>query len=65
MAEQKPAAALAPAATTALAGPLSETPRWSEPAAPPEAAMAADSKDDNRRVKKNSERRDSQAPPAS
>lgn len=64
-AEQKPVAALATVASTALASPLSETPRWSEPAAPPEAAMSADSKDDSRRSKKNSERRDSQAPPAS
>jgi hypothetical protein len=66
-AEQKPSTALATAATTALvASPLSDVPRWSEPAAPPEAAADASAgKDDNKRGKKNNERRDSQAPPAS
>ena len=70
-AEQKPVAALAPIASTALvASTLNDTPRWSEPAAPPEVAAAmpsADasaSKDDSRRSKKGNERRDSQAPPA-
>jgi len=62
-AEQKPSTALAAVATTALASPLSDTPRWSEPASPPEASADA-SKDDSRRSKKNNERRDSQAPPA-
>jgi hypothetical protein len=60
--------------TTALAAPLAplaalaaeREPRWSEPTSP-EAASAPDAaaKDDGRRGKKNSERRDSQAPPAS
>jgi hypothetical protein len=63
-AEQKPSTALAAVASTALvANPLSDTPRWSEPAAAPEAP--ADASKDDRRAKKNNERRDSQAPPAS
>jgi cytoskeletal protein CcmA (bactofilin family) len=64
VAEQKPSTALAAVATTALvASPLNDTPRWSEPAAPAEAP--ADASKDDRRSKKNNERRDSQAPPAS
>ena len=64
VAEQKPSTALAAVASTALvANPLSDTPRWSEPAAAPETS--ADASKDDRRAKKNNERRDSQAPPAS
>ena len=66
-AEEKPSTALAAAPTTALAAsPVNDGPRWSEPVAPPDAMDAAmNGKDENRRAKKNSERRDSQAPPAS
>src|SRR5215471_237690 len=60
-AEQKPSTALAAASTTALAA--NDGPRWSEPVAPPDAMEAMNGKDENRRSKKNSERRDSQAPP--
>jgi len=68
--EQKPVAALAALGSTALvASPINDTPRWSEPASPPEAAAVMPSndaaKDDSRRSKKGTERRDSQAPPAS
>src|SRR5215471_2523749 len=65
-AQEKPSTALAAAPTTALAAsPVNDGPRWSEPVAAPDAMDAMNGKDENRRSKKNSERRDSQAPPAS
>ena len=60
-AEAKPAATAEKPAALAAA---SAEPRWSEPAAAPEPIAEANGKEE-RRSKKNGERRDSQAPPAS
>jgi len=66
MAEQKSDAA-APATSVLAASALGgdREPRWSEPSAPAEAMHEANGKDESRGRNKKSERRDSQAPPAS
>jgi cytoskeletal protein CcmA (bactofilin family) len=62
--------AATPATSVLAASPLGgdREPRWSEPSGPSEAASGLDalgSKDDGKKNNKKSERRDSQAPPAS